>query len=55
VNIEGGGVRARDGNWIDVDVTFNGDKEWVEQTLTIALPSSKLKIKAGIATPGVRR
>lgn len=55
VNVTGGDVRAHEGHWVDVDVRFDGDREWVEQTLTVSLPSSTLKIKAGGPGPTFRR
>jgi hypothetical protein len=36
-------------------VAFNGDRDWLEQALTIALPSNKLKIKAGVASTSRRK
>jgi hypothetical protein len=35
VTIMGGDVRGRQGDWTEVDVPFKGDRDWVEQTLTV--------------------
>ena len=45
VFVEGADVRNRDGRWIDLEVRFDGDREWVEQTVQVKLPSNRVRVR----------
>ncbi|MGE5813568.1 MAG: MGH1-like glycoside hydrolase domain-containing protein [Acidobacteriota bacterium] len=55
VTVTGGDVRGREGKWVIIDVTFDGDRDWVDHTLSVSLPSGKVKIKPGGTTPLIRK